>query len=69
MTEFKDKVVLISGAGGRMGRIAAQMFAREGAKVLGCDGHNRAIEGNDETGEGSWRRDVFAGASRFGQPS
>lgn len=37
MAEFKDKVVLISGTGGRMGRIAAQMFAREGAKVLGCD--------------------------------
>lgn len=37
MTEFKDKVVLISGTGGRMGRIAAQMFAKEGAKVLGCD--------------------------------
>jgi NAD(P)-dependent dehydrogenase (short-subunit alcohol dehydrogenase family) len=37
MAEFKDKVVLISGTGGRMGQIAAQMFAREGAKVLGCD--------------------------------
>ncbi|VVO19997.1 hypothetical protein [Pseudomonas fluorescens] len=37
MAEFKEKVVLISGTGGRMGRIAAQMFAREGAKVLGCD--------------------------------
>lgn len=37
MAEFKDKVVLISGTGGRMGRIAAQMFAREGAKILGCD--------------------------------
>jgi meso-butanediol dehydrogenase / (S,S)-butanediol dehydrogenase / diacetyl reductase len=37
MAEFKSKVVLISGTGGRMGRIAAQMFAREGARVLGCD--------------------------------
>lgn len=37
MAEFKDKVVLISGTGGRMGQIAAQMFAKEGAKVLGCD--------------------------------
>ncbi|MDE1167704.1 MAG: SDR family oxidoreductase [Pseudomonas sp.] len=47
MPEFKDKVVLISGTGGRMGRIAAQMFAREGAKVLGCD---LAIQRSDETG-------------------
>lgn len=37
MEVFKDKVVLISGTGGQMGRIAAQMFARAGAKVLGCD--------------------------------
>jgi NAD(P)-dependent dehydrogenase (short-subunit alcohol dehydrogenase family) len=37
MAEFNDKVVLISGSGGRMGQIAALMFAREGAKVLGCD--------------------------------
>lgn len=37
MADFKDKVVLISGTGGRMGQLAAQMFAREGAKVLGCD--------------------------------
>jgi meso-butanediol dehydrogenase/(S,S)-butanediol dehydrogenase/diacetyl reductase len=37
MGEFKDKVVLISGTGGRMGQIAALMFAREGAKILGCD--------------------------------
>ncbi|WP_448681180.1 SDR family NAD(P)-dependent oxidoreductase [Pseudomonas nicosulfuronedens] len=37
MAEFKDKVVLISGTGGRLGQVAAQMFAREGARVLGCD--------------------------------
>lgn len=37
MEEFKDKVVLISGTGGQVGRKAAQMFARAGAKVLGCD--------------------------------
>ncbi|EJM15532.1 short-chain alcohol dehydrogenase [Pseudomonas sp. GM21] len=46
MAEFKDKVVLISGTGGRMGRIAAQMFAREGARVLGCD---IAIQRSEET--------------------
>jgi meso-butanediol dehydrogenase/(S,S)-butanediol dehydrogenase/diacetyl reductase len=31
------KVVLISGTGGGQGRVAAQIFAREGAKVVGCD--------------------------------
>ncbi len=29
-----DKVTIITGAGGGMGRIAAQMFAREGARVV-----------------------------------
>jgi NAD(P)-dependent dehydrogenase (short-subunit alcohol dehydrogenase family) len=31
------KVVLITGTGGGQGRVAAQIFAREGAKVAGCD--------------------------------
>lgn len=31
------KVVLISGTGGGQGRVAARIFAREGAKVVGCD--------------------------------
>jgi NAD(P)-dependent dehydrogenase (short-subunit alcohol dehydrogenase family) len=31
------KVALISGTGGGMGRAAAELFAREGATVIGCD--------------------------------
>lgn len=31
------KVALISGTGGGQGRVAAQMFAAAGAKVVGCD--------------------------------
>jgi NAD(P)-dependent dehydrogenase (short-subunit alcohol dehydrogenase family) len=31
------KVVLITGTGGGQGRVAARIFAREGAKVVGCD--------------------------------
>ena len=31
---LQDKVCIITGAGGGMGRIAAQMFAAEGARVV-----------------------------------
>ena len=46
MARFKDKVVLISGTGGRQGRVAAITFAKEGARVLGCD---VAVEQSAET--------------------
>lgn len=32
-----DKVIFVTGAGGGMGRVAAQMFAREGAHVVATD--------------------------------
>ncbi|KRB85370.1 oxidoreductase [Sphingomonas sp. Root710] len=34
---LKDKVCVITGSGGSMGRAAARMFAAEGAIVVGCD--------------------------------
>jgi NAD(P)-dependent dehydrogenase (short-subunit alcohol dehydrogenase family) len=43
---FVDKVVLITGTGGGMGREAALRFAAEGAAVAGCD---VKAEGNEET--------------------
>ncbi len=34
---LKDKICIITGTGSGMGRAAALLFAREGAKVVGCD--------------------------------
>lgn len=34
---LKNKVCVITGTGGSMGRVAAHLFTREGAKVVGCD--------------------------------
>jgi NAD(P)-dependent dehydrogenase (short-subunit alcohol dehydrogenase family) len=41
---LKDKVTIITGAGGGMGRVAAQMFAAEGSRVV-------VAEFNEEAGE------------------
>jgi NAD(P)-dependent dehydrogenase (short-subunit alcohol dehydrogenase family) len=38
------KVCIITGTGGSMGRSAALMFAREGAKVVGCDVNPESAE-------------------------
>lgn len=35
--KFDNKVVLITGTGGGIGRAAALQFAAEGAKIVGCD--------------------------------
>ncbi|MGW0086273.1 SDR family NAD(P)-dependent oxidoreductase [Streptomyces sp. NPDC003393] len=43
---LENKVALITGTGGGMGRVASLIFAREGAKVIGCDIH---AEENEET--------------------
>jgi meso-butanediol dehydrogenase / (S,S)-butanediol dehydrogenase / diacetyl reductase len=41
---LSGKVVLISGTGSGQGRAAALLFAREGAKVVGCDKDPEAAE-------------------------
>jgi meso-butanediol dehydrogenase/(S,S)-butanediol dehydrogenase/diacetyl reductase len=46
MARLAGKVALITGTGGGQGRAAAEIFAREGAKVVGCD---LKVEGNRET--------------------
>ena len=47
------KVVLITGTAGGLGRVAAQTFAREGAKVVGCD---VKADANNETVDRTSRR-------------
>jgi NAD(P)-dependent dehydrogenase (short-subunit alcohol dehydrogenase family) len=41
---LKDKVCIITGIGSGMGRAAALLFAKEGAKVVGCDINSAAAE-------------------------
>ncbi|GAA0983913.1 glucose 1-dehydrogenase [Acrocarpospora macrocephala] len=48
MGRLDGKVALITGTGGGQGRAAAEIFAREGAMVIGCD---LKVEGNRETKE------------------
>jgi len=43
---LNNKVVLITGSGGGLGRAAALTFAREGARIVGCDVNEAA---NSET--------------------
>ncbi|MGK2850875.1 MAG: SDR family NAD(P)-dependent oxidoreductase [Candidatus Limnocylindrales bacterium] len=43
---LEGKIALITGTGGGQGRAAALLFAREGAKVVGCD---LKVEGAEET--------------------
>lgn len=49
-----DKVCVITGTGGSMGRASALAFAREGASVVGCDVNAEAAEATVEAvrGEG-----------------
>jgi NAD(P)-dependent dehydrogenase (short-subunit alcohol dehydrogenase family) len=41
---LKDKVCIVTGIGSGMGRAAALLFAKEGAKVVGCDINGAAAE-------------------------
>ncbi|WP_326827271.1 SDR family NAD(P)-dependent oxidoreductase [Streptomyces sp. NBC_01751] len=48
MATLDEKVVLITGTGGGQGRVASLVFAREGAKIIGCD---IQADANNETVE------------------
>jgi NAD(P)-dependent dehydrogenase (short-subunit alcohol dehydrogenase family) len=51
MAELEGTIAVITGAGSGMGRAAAQVFAREGAKVLGVDISGREEETAGELGD------------------
>lgn len=52
--EYKNKVVLITGAGGGIGRVASKMYAAEGAKIIVSDisekGGNQTVTEIKENG-------------------
>jgi NAD(P)-dependent dehydrogenase (short-subunit alcohol dehydrogenase family) len=48
MGQLDGKIVLITGSGAGQGRVACEIFAREGACVIGCD---IDAERNEETVE------------------
>ncbi|MET8434703.1 SDR family NAD(P)-dependent oxidoreductase [Streptomyces sp900116325] len=48
MATLDEKIVLITGTGGGQGRVASMIFAREGAKIIGCD---IQADANNETVE------------------
>jgi len=44
LMRLQDKVVLVTGAGGGMGRVATRMFAEQGAKVIAADLNTVGLE-------------------------
>nr|WMC96247.1 SDR family oxidoreductase [Aminobacter aminovorans] len=52
--EFRQKSVLITGAGGGLGRVLVTIFAARGARVIGCDQSIEAMDGLDLAGRHSF---------------
>ncbi|MCD6266890.1 MAG: SDR family NAD(P)-dependent oxidoreductase, partial [Thermotogaceae bacterium] len=45
---LKDKVAIITGAGRGIGKEAARLFAKEGARVIACDVMEEWVKGLGE---------------------
>ena len=68
MGTLDGKVVLITGTGGGLGRVAALIFAREGAKVVGCRPPGRRQRRDGRTRPPRRRRDDRHRAGRPHRP-
>ena len=45
MKKFKNKVILITGAAGDIGKVLVQNFLDEGGKVIATDTNNKQLDG------------------------
>ena len=46
--EFKDKIILVTGAGSGIGRVTAYLFAKEGGQVIVSDINEKGKEIDDK---------------------
>jgi NAD(P)-dependent dehydrogenase (short-subunit alcohol dehydrogenase family) len=63
------KVCVVTGTGGSMGRATALLFAREGAKLVGCDVLVESAEGTVEMVHGMGGEMVSMQPCRLSDPS
>jgi NAD(P)-dependent dehydrogenase (short-subunit alcohol dehydrogenase family) len=66
---LSEKVCIITGTGGGMGREAALTFAREGALVVGCDLNVDAAEATVEAVRAAGGTMVFLQPCRLSDPA
>ena len=66
---LSDKVCVITGTGGSMGRATAQTFAREGASIVGCDLSVEAAQATVEMVRGAGGEMVSMQTSHLSEPA
>jgi meso-butanediol dehydrogenase / (S,S)-butanediol dehydrogenase / diacetyl reductase len=65
-SEFEGKIVVVTGASSGIGRAAAELFARSGAKVMGFSRSMKGGVAGDASSEADIERLFAATESRFG---
>ena len=65
---FQDKVAIITGSGGSIGRAAALAFAREGANVVGCDLDGKAAAETDRIIAAAGHQCISPGSVDLAEP-